>query len=350
MESAKAVQGAGPPRGSGPPVAAVLAGVRQLRPPAPVLVAAVLLAVAPAALLVLAVLLGQQLLGSDLWLPLRVVGLVPVVGVPSLLAALAWRGTKRVLHTGAFADGFFLARLGLVGALVYTVALVAMLLDDARPAPWTAVLPYAVVAYLWLPWTVLQLPAARAWPGRVALRHGTVVADEFEAHLLCAARQHPGEQLLLCPATPPLVRHVLRPVADDTGSGWQLSWRCPTCGQLVPTLTRRAPDGGPTGVGGADWLYLVRAAATATTADPAGLDGPALGDHLFAADAGAHAAERLLDLVPAGRDRVPVLRRHGRATSPVPESWDRASIEQHLHVARARRDDARQELARRRAG
>ena len=350
MESAKAVQGAGPPRGFGPPVGAVLAGGRQLRPPAVVLGAAALLAVAPVALLTLAVLLAGQLLGSDLWGVVRVVGLVPVVGVPVLLAALAWRGLKRVVHTGSYADGFFLARLGVVGLLVYTAALVAMLLGDDRPAPWTAVLPYVVVAYLWLPWVLLRLPAARAWPQRVALRKGTAVADELEAQLLCAARQHPGDQVLLCPTTPPLVRHVLQPVADASGEGWQLSWRCPTCGQPVPTLARLAPAGGGTGLGGADWLYLTWAAADATAADPAGLDGPELARHVFAADAGVLAAERLLELVPAGRPRVPVLRRHGRAMSPLPESWDRSAIEQGLQVAGARRDAARHELARRGAG
>ncbi|SDP52355.1 hypothetical protein SAMN05660199_04126 [Klenkia soli] len=350
MESAKAVQGAGPPRGFGPPVGVVLAGVRHLRPPAPVLAAAALLAVVPVALLALAVLLGYQLLGSDLWLFFRAVFLVPVVGVPFLAAALAWRGLKRVVHTGAFADGFFLARLGLVGAVVYTAALVAMLLGDDRPAPWTAVLPYVVLVYLWLPWLPLQLPSARAWPRRVALRHGTAVADELEAQLLCAARQHPGRQVLLCPTTPPLVPHLLQPVADDTGEGWQLSWHCPTCGQPVPTVAHRAAAGARTGMGGADWLYLTWVAADATAADPVGLGRPELERYAFAAAAGVHAGEQLLALVPAGRTRVPLLRRHGRVMSPLPESWDRSAVEQDLQVARARLAGARQEQARRSAG
>jgi hypothetical protein len=341
------VQGAGPPRGFGPPVATVLLGLRQLRPPAPVLVAALLLAAVPLALLALAALLGLRLLGSDLWLVLRLVGLVPVVGVPFLLAALAWRGLKRVVHTGAYADGFFLARLGVVGLAVYTAALIAMLVGDDRPAPWTAVLPYVVVAYLWAPMALLVLPSARAWPGRVALRHGTAVADRHEAELVCAARQHPVHGAALCPTTPPLVPHWLWPRSDDSGQGWVLSWQCPTCRQQVPTPTRQQVAGERSGIGGADWLYLTWAAESATAVPPAQLDDDALGRHLFAADAGVLAGERLLASIPPGRPRVPVLQRYGRALAPDPSSWDRTSIEARVQQARARRDAGRAEQARR---
>lgn len=350
MESAKAVQGAGPPRGFGPPVGTVLAGLRRLRPPLPVLVAAGLLAVVPAALLVSGALLGRQLLGSDLWLVVRVVGLVPVVGVPVLLAALAWRGLKRVVHTGTYGDGFFLARLGVVGLLVYTAGLVAMLVGDDRPAPWTAVLPYVVVGYLWAPMALLLLPSARAWPGRVAVRHGTPVADRHEAQLVCAARQHPGPHGAPCPTTPPLVQHALWPRADDSGQGWELFWQCPTCGQRVPTPTRQQLPGERSGVGGADWLYLTWAAETATAGSPADLDRGGLERHLFAADAGVHAGERLLARIPPGRTRVPVLRRDGRPLAPDPSAWDRTAIEARLRQARARADAARAEQARRAAG
>src|SRR4051794_6014300 len=91
MESRKVVGAARPPVGEGPPTRVVLAGLRQLRPPLPVLVGVGLMSLVPLALLVVAGYVAVRVLGGDAPVWLRIVAAVPSVGLPFLLAALAWR-------------------------------------------------------------------------------------------------------------------------------------------------------------------------------------------------------------------------------------------------------------------
>ena len=101
-------------------------------------------------------------------------------------------------------------------------------------------------------------------------------------------------------------RYGPTPVAEGSGTGWALDWRCGTCGQPVDLLLRQ------TGPGERSGLH-------------------------FRTSAGVRAAEGTLALIREGKDAVPAWRRTGRPVpvmSPPAEST-RPVLERRLAERRA---------------
>jgi hypothetical protein len=346
MESRKVLGAARPPVGEGPPTRAVLAGLRRLRPPLPVLVGVALMSLVPLALLGVAGYVASRVLGGDAPVLLRAVAAVPAVGLPLLLSALAWRGTKRALHAGQYAEGLFVARLTTMACVVIGGFLLWWVYQEGHAQEGSMAVPFVVLAVVWLPAAFLALPAAKAWPDRVLLRRGIAVADAAEAQVVAAARAHS------CGTTPPLGPHRLVPVADDSGTGWALDWRCETCGRPVDLLLRQAGPGERSGVGGGDWVYLAQQGDEAARVDPATAPDDQLPLLHFRAAAAVQATEGNLALIPPGKDAVPAWRRTGRPvplTAP-PVEFSRPVLERRLAERRAVLARVEHEVARRSAG
>jgi hypothetical protein len=276
---------------------------------------------------------------------LRVVAAVPAIGLPLLLSALAWRGTKRALHAGQYADGLFVARLTTMACVVIGGFLLWWVYQEGNAQEASMAVPFVVLAVVWLPAAFLALPAARAWPDRVLLRRGIAVADAAEAQVAAAARPHG------CGTTPPLGPHRLVPVADDAGTGWALDWRCETCGQPVDLLLRQTRPGERSGLGGGDWVYLAQQGDQAAVIDPGTADPDQLSLLHFRAAAAVRATEGTLALVPTGKDAVPAWRRTGRPvplTLP-PAEFTRPVLERRLAERRGVLARIEHEVARRTA-
>ncbi|MEI4272836.1 hypothetical protein TEK04_13990 [Klenkia sp. LSe6-5] len=336
-DTARAVQSARPPIGPGPSSRVLFQGLAELRPPLPVLVAGVLMTVPVLGLAVasVAVVVRGFSVGFGQGLFSILFGIILFT-----LAGLGWRGVKRTVHLGSYDDGFFLARLSLIGLVVAAVALV-VLATQGETLDWSFALLPAAVAFLWLPWLLLQNGPARAWPQRVELRRGTRVADVADAVLLPGLRAHTcGAVGFAFPAQPARVV----PVHGGYRPGWRVSYTCSACGQPAEQL---AMAGEPSGLGGADLWWLGEqadqvcqtapdASLQASLTAPRTLDDEVLGRAVSAMRRGVRATEQLLDLVPEGKDAVAVMSRAGRA---IPAG----------HVTTAfRRDVVERELSRRR--
>ncbi|WP_133379015.1 hypothetical protein [Klenkia marina] len=338
-ETGKAVQAARPPAGLGPSSRVFLRGLGQLRAPLPVLVAGVLMTVPVLALAVASVAVVLPGFSAGFWQGLFscLLGIILFT-----LAGLGWRGVKRTVHLGSYDDGFFLARLSLIGLVVVGVAAIA-LVAQGEEMPWTMALVPAGVAFLWLPWVLLQNDAARAWPQQVELRRGVRVADAEQAACLPGVRVHTcGAFGYAYPAQPPEVV----PVHDRHGSGWRVRYTCGACGEPAEQLGAALREGETPELGGSDLWWLGEQADQVCQSAPTEVDGrlvvrpvspAALDDEplvwcVRALRGGVRVTQQLLALVPEGADKVPGMRTAGR-TVPVDQvtrAFRRDTLEQAL--------------------
>jgi len=315
-----------PPVGAGPSTAAVLRGWARVRPPVPVVLAAALLAVVPLALLAVAARYAVEFAGEDWPLLGRVVGTVLVCGVLVLLAALAFRGLKRVVHLGSFSEGFFPARLLTIACVVTGLFLVKYVLVDGEPTDPTMVVPFVALAVAWAPWPLLLLGSAQAWPSRVRLRWTRPARDADEAVLVALLAPH------TCRGGPLPWPWAVDPVLAETGPGWRVHGACPRCGSPVD-VTSRAAETAREGIGGGDLHALSRRVAPLADEQPgmvAGLDDGQLAVLRARSAVGVAVHERLLALVPAGAEVVPARLRTG---TPLPlmtpeTDFGRAALQQ----------------------
>ncbi len=354
METRKVLQAARPPVGEGPPTRAVLAGLRRLRPPASVLVAVLVMALVPLVLLVGAVSLVVGTWSTDgVFVALATTLLLG--GLLVVLSALAWRGVKRALHFGAYEQGLFVARLTTVACVAIAGFLLWYVVSEGNPQEPSMLVPFVVLALVWLPALPLQAPSAKAWPDRVLLRSGPEVRSRRELGFLLDARPHS------CGVPLPVDGAV--EVADEEARGWVWRGSCPACGRSAVHVFRLraadAPDaadplawgrvGSAPALGGGDLLYLGDAYAVPAGLDPAALSEDELRASWVRALASDQATEQLLALVPAGKVAVPVWRRTGR---PVPwttpgERFSRADVQARLGERRDVLQRVEQEWARR---
>ncbi|SDF98256.1 hypothetical protein [Klenkia brasiliensis] len=310
-ESRKVLAAARPPEGTGPTTAAVLRGLARVRPPLPVLLATALLALVPLALLAVAGWCAVGIAGGDWPLLGKLAGGTLLCGVLVLLAALAHRGTKRVLHLGSYAEGFFPARLLTIACVVTGLFLAKYVLLDGEPTDPTMVLPFVALAVAWAPWPLLLLPSAQAWPRRVALRWSRAARDADEAVLVALLAPHP------CPGGVPPWPWAVDPLVAETGPGWRVHGPCPRCGAPVDVPVRAA-DVPAEGLGGGD-LHALRTRLAPAPGEgpdlPARLDDGSLLLLRARSATGVDVQDRLFALVPDGADAVPGRRRTG---TPVP--------------------------------
>lgn len=353
METRKVLGAARPPVGEGPPVGEVLAGMRRLRPPSPVLAAVALMALVPAALLALAVAALVWTWTSD-GVALALVKTVLFAGTLLLLAGLCWRGVKRALHVGSYAEGLFAARLVLLANGAFLLFLLWYVQrQDGELSASMLVFPAALVL-AWLPVLPLRARAATEWPDRVLLRRGPSVRSRRELAMLLTARPHTCGQ--------PLPVDGMAEVRDDEGRGWAWSGPCPSCGQDTLQVARlREADaadpadpwawgraGSRPALGGGDLLYLGDRLAAAAEGDPGtwSVEQLQAGQALLA-DA-VQATEQLLSLVPAGKAAVPFRQRWGRPPGVGdPDAFSRVRLEARLAERRGRLAAVGAELARR---
>ncbi|MEI4270307.1 hypothetical protein TEK04_01105 [Klenkia sp. LSe6-5] len=346
METRKVLAAARPPVGPGPSTAAVLRGWSRVRPPVPVVLATVLLLVVPLALLGVAVRYAVSIAGGDWPLLGKLAGGFLLCGVLVMLAALAVRGAKRVVHLGSFSEGFFPARLLSVACVVTGLFLVKYVLVDGEPTDPTMVVPFVALAVAWAPWPLLLLPSAQAWPRRVRLRWSQPARDVEEAGLLALLAPHP------CRGGPPPWGYATDPVQAETGSGWRVHGTCPWCGAPVDATTRAA-ETAREGVGGGDLHALARRTAPPEGEQPdvaTRCDDVQLELLRCRSLVGVAVHERLLALVPPGADVVPARLRTG---TPVPlmtpeTAFGRAALQQEAERHRAFLAAADAEVVRRR--
>ncbi|QNG36327.1 hypothetical protein F1C76_06765 [Geodermatophilaceae bacterium NBWT11] len=355
METRKVLQAARPPVGEGPPTREVLAGLRRRRPPAAVLLAVALMALVPLVLLVLALLVLVDTWTGDDGVFLSLVKTVLFSGTLFLLSALAWRGVKRALHFGSYREGLFVARLTTGVCVVIAVFLLAYVVSEGNEQEPSMLVPFVVLAVVWLPALPLQTRSAREWPDRVLLRSGPQVRGERELAFLLEARPHSCGQ--------PLPVGAAIAVADEESRGWVWRGDCPHCGRpavhVFGERTEDAPtepwawgrDGSRPGLGGGDLLHLGDRFEQPADVEPTALADDQLHQTWLAALGSVQATEQLLQLVRPGKDAVAPWRRTGR---PVPlttpgEVFSRTAIESRLAARRDTLARLEAETARRRA-
>jgi hypothetical protein len=359
-ESRKVLLAARPPVGEGPSTREVRAGLRELRPPLPVLVAGALMALVPLILLVLAGYVAVQVItGDEAWW-VRALKLIPSVGLPFFLSALAWRGVKRAVHHGQYSEGFFVARLTTMLCAAIAAFLFWYVEIDGEPWDDTMVVPFLVLALVWLPALPLQTRSAREWPERVLLRRGAQVRSLLEVQLWLDARTH------ACGQTLPAAARELDPADDELGSGWTINVPCPACGQPYTALFRHRAEAAPSpstpaalgapgthtaGLGGGDLMFLAEQNQLPPDVDLAMVPAADLGPLWFRSAVAVQVTEELLALIPAGKQAVPAMKRWGRPTpmlNPVQE-FGRATLEQRLAGRQQATARIEQEIARRQA-
>lgn len=345
-DTRRVLSAARPPEGLGPTTLSVLRGLRVLRPPVPVLLATLLMLLPPLALVLVAARYAVQIAGNGWPLLGKLVGGLLLCGTLYVLAALAYRGIKRVVHLGAYSEGFFLARLLAIGCTITGLFLVKYVLVDGEPTDPTMVVPFVALVIAWAPWPLLLLPSAQAWPERVRLRWSRPARDSSEAFLLFYLSGH------RCPLGVPPWTYAIDEITSATGPGWRVHGACPRCGTALSATfgTALIPA---EGVGGGDLHTLAQHLSPGpgeTPQDVVRLDDHQLDLVRFRSGEGVVVHERLLALVPEGKDKVPSRRRTG---TPLPlmtpeTAFERGTLEQRLELHRGFLAAAEAEWVRRR--
>jgi hypothetical protein len=151
-----------PPVGFGPSLRLVLSMLRRRRPPLAVLAGCLLVAVTAMVCLAVAADFALRLWANDTFIVFKVSTVIVGPGIPLLLAVFGYRGIKRALVGYPYRQAMFLARLVTAVCVPVTFWLIYFVATEHSWEPSMAV-PYAFLAFTWLPEVLFRRPSARAY-------------------------------------------------------------------------------------------------------------------------------------------------------------------------------------------